>query len=79
MITKSDSHDTLEIKDSYIILPPKILDEENYSNVLNYYKKKFKAKSVKIGFEYSSDQNGKYLTINEIKKIINSQKTKNLQ
>ena len=24
MITKSDSYDTLEIKDSYIILPPKI-------------------------------------------------------
>ena len=69
MITKSDSHDTLETKDSYIILPPKILDEESYSNVLKHYKKKFKAKKVKIGFEYSSDQNGKFLTINEIKKI----------
>ena len=72
MITKSDSYDTLEIKDSYIILPPKILDEENYLNVLNHYKKKFKAKKVKEGFEYSSDQNGKFLSINEIKKIIKS-------
>ena len=74
MITKSDSHDTLEIKYAYIILPPKILDEENYFKVLNYYKKKFKAKKVKIGFEYSSDQNGKFLTIREIKKIISTQK-----
>ena len=74
MITKSDSYDTLEIKDSYIILPPKILDEENYSNVLNYYKKRFKAKKVKIGFEYTSDQNGKFLTIIEIKKIIANRK-----
>ena len=64
----------LEIKDSYIILPPKILDEENYSNVLNHYKKKFKAKKVKIGFEYTSDQNGKFLTIKEIKKIIANRK-----
>ena len=69
MITKSDSHDTLETKNSYIILPPKILDEENYLNVLKYYKKKFKAKKVKVGFEYSSDQNGKFLSIKEIKKI----------
>ena len=72
MITKSDSYDTLETKDSYIILPPKILDEVNYNKVFNHYKKKFKAKKVKAGFEYSSDQNGKFLSINEIKKIINS-------
>ena len=78
MITKSDSHDTLETKNSYIILPPKILDEENYLNVLKYYKKKFKAKKVKVGFEYSSDQNGKFLSIKEIKKIISIQKFKNL-
>ena len=74
MITKSDSYDTLEIKDSYIILPPKILDEENYSYFLNHYKKKFKAKKVKIGTEYTSDQNGKFLTIKEIKKIIANRK-----
>jgi UDP-N-acetylglucosamine 4,6-dehydratase/5-epimerase len=78
MITKSDSYDTLEIKNSFILLPPKILDEENYFNVLNYYKKKFKAKKVKNGFEYSSDQNGKYLTIKEIKKLISTYKFKNL-
>ena len=68
MITKSDSYDTLETKDFYIILPPKILDELNYNKVFNHYKKKFKAKKVKAGFEYSSDQNGKFLSINEIKK-----------
>ena len=78
MITKSDSHDTLEIKDSYIILPPKILDEENYFNVLKYYKKKFNAKKVKIGFEYSSDKNGKFLSIKEIKKLVSIQQLKNL-
>ena len=77
MITKSDSYDTLETNKFYIILPPKILGEVNYYKVLNYYKKKFKAKKVKDGFEYSSDQNGKYLTINEIKKIIISHKLRN--
>ena len=77
MITKSDSYDTLETNKFYIILPPKILGEVNYYKVLNYYKKKFKAKKVKDGFEYSSDQNEKYLTINEIKKIIISHKLRN--
>ena len=73
MITKSDSYYTLETKHFFIILPPRILDEENYYNVLNYYIKKYKAKKVKENFEYSSDQNGEYLTISEIKKIIKNQ------
>ena len=45
---------------------------KNYNKVFNHYKKKFKAKKVRTGFEYSSDQNGKFLSINEIQKIINS-------
>ena len=40
--------------------------------------KLYKAKKVKVGFEYSSDQNGKFLSIKEIKKIISTQKFKNL-
>ena len=71
MITKSDSHSTLETKDFYVILPPKVMDQENNRNVFNYYRKKYNAKKVKLNFEYSSDQNGKYLSRNEIKKIIN--------
>ena len=72
MISKSDSHYTLETKNFYIILPPKILDEENFNIVLNYYKKKFNAKKVKFNFEYSSDNNGKNLSIKELLAHINN-------
>jgi len=73
MITKNDSFYTLETKSFFIILPPRILDEENYYNVFNYYKKKYKAKKVVENFEYSSDQNGDFLTISEIKNMIKNQ------
>ena len=34
------------------------------------FKKKNKSSMVKPGFEYSSDKNGSYLSLNELKKII---------
>ncbi len=64
MISSSDSFSTLETRNFYVILPPENKD------VFKYYKKKYKAKAVKQGFEYSSGNNGKFLTIKEIKKII---------
>ena len=67
MISPSDSFSTLETKNFYTIIP-----KENI-NTYKYYVKKYNAKPVKIGFEYSSDNNGKYLTRSEIKVIINNE------
>ena len=64
MISSSDSFNTLETKNFYIILP------NNNSEVYKYYKVKLRAKKVKEGFEYSSDKNGKFLSVHDIKKII---------
>ena len=71
MITKSDSYSTLELKDMYIILP------SNDKKKIEYYKKKFNAKNVKIDFEYSSNQNEEYLSVEQLEKIIlNEEKSK---
>ena len=70
MISSSDSFSTLETRNFYVILPPENKD------VFKYYKKKYKAKAVKQGFEYSSGNNGKFLTIKEIKKIIANEEKK---
>ncbi len=68
MISSSDSFSTLETKNFYVIIPQK------NSKVHKYYTKKYNAKLVKQGFEYSSNKNGKFLTLNEIKKIIPNEK-----
>ena len=67
MITKSDSYSTIELRDMYIILPSNDLAK------INYYKKKFKAKNVQLNFEYSSNQNGKYLSVKQLQKIISNE------
>ena len=70
MISSSDSFSTLETRNFYVILPP------DNKEVFKYYKKNYKAKAVKQGFEYSSGNNGKFLTIKEIKKIIANEEKK---
>ena len=67
MISSSDSYSTFEMKNSYVILP------QDNIKLNKFYLKKMKAKKVKNGFEYSSNKNGKYLTIKEIKKIMVNQ------
>ena len=64
MISKSDSFSTLEMKNSYVILP------QNNQKIFSYYKKRFKAKKVPLNFEYSSDLNGKFLSLRELERII---------
>ncbi len=71
MISSSDSYNTIETRNFYVILP------QNDNNIISYYKKKFRAKYVKKNFEYSSNSNGKYLTIKELKKIIYDEEKKN--
>jgi len=64
MISSSDSYNTVELPNFYAILP------QGNSKLINKFKKKNKSKMVKSGFEYSSDKNGSFLSLNEIKKII---------
>ena len=61
MITSSDSQDTYDFGNYYAIIVP---------NFLNKYKTK-KLKKVKSGFSYNSGANTDFLTIPEIKKLIN--------
>ena len=70
MVSSSDSFNTLETKKFYIILP------NDNSGVFKYYKVKLGAKKVKEGFEYSSEKNGKFLNVSDIKKIIKDEEKK---
>ena len=63
MISSSDSHTTVELKNYYAILPAV------NKRLIKRFMKKNKCK-VKENFEYSSDKNGKFLSINEIKKLV---------
>ena len=64
MISSSDSQNTLELKNFYIILPS--LNKK----ILSFYSKKFKAKKVKKGFVYNSNSNKNFLTVAKLKKLI---------
>lgn len=64
MISLSDSQNTLELKNFYIILPS--LDKK----ILSIYKKKFGAKKVKKDFSYNSNLNNKFLTLKELAQLV---------
>ena len=64
MITTSDSQNTLEMKNIYIILPS---DDKKFTL---YYKRKFRASKVKKDFTYRSNSTKKFLSVKELKKII---------
>ena len=68
MISSSDSFNTLEFNDFFIINS----DSQYFKNSKNYIykKKKLKFKQCKDGFEYSSDKNDDFLSISDIKKLI---------
>lgn len=72
MISFTESLNSMELNDKYLILPS-FLDPPHFyetRSINNYYKKKFKAKTSKKGFSYNSGQNKNFLTISELKKII---------
>ena len=64
MITISDSLNTIETNKNYFII-----NENPY--LLKYYKNKFNSKFVKKNFRYSSDKNSNFLTIKQLKSIVN--------
>ncbi len=61
LITKADARHTLEFDSFYIILP-----EYNWWNAANHQE----GKSINVDFEYSSDQNEQWLSIEEMQKMI---------
>ena len=67
LISKADSLNTYDIKKYYLIL-------NQEKNLINYYKKKYKARLVKKNFSYSSDNNKDYLNHLKLKKIISNSK-----
>jgi len=70
MITESDSFNTLELKNYFVILP-NTFSENKILSTKKYYKKNFKAKPVKKGFKYNSGNNHDFLTKKELKLFFN--------
>ncbi len=66
MITKSDSLNTIEYKNYYVILPP---NNKNF--------KKLYPKLIKKEFSYSSESNKKFMNAKELKKLVNVFKSLN--
>jgi len=64
MITSNDSVNTIENSKYFIILP----SLEN--SKINKYLKHYSAKKTKEAFSYSSETNGKFLSVKELKKLI---------
>ena len=65
MITESDSFNTFELDNLYIIASPLLI-----SNIENHYKKnKISIKKVKKGFKYNSGENDRFLTVEELKNL----------
>lgn len=62
MITTADAPNTIEFKDFYIILP-----QINFENIEHRYPD---AKKVAPDFEYHSGNNDRWLTVEEMKKLI---------
>ena len=72
MISSSDSFSTVELDNFFAILP------QGNSKLINNFKKKNKSKNVTTGFEYSSDKNGDFLSLIELKKIIKEHEKKTI-
>jgi UDP-N-acetylglucosamine 4,6-dehydratase (inverting) len=65
MIIPSDSHLTVKINKYFLIAPN--------NNIKDKLIKKYKAKNVKNKFHYKSDTNSKFLSVNELRKIISDE------
>jgi len=68
MITQSDSLNTIETDDMYIIVPlnPFSFREE----ILEKFQKYYNAEKVKENFCYRSDNNQEWLTVDDLRKLI---------
>jgi UDP-N-acetylglucosamine 4,6-dehydratase (inverting) len=68
MVTSSDSLNTIETEDYYIIVPN--LTDMNFAEALAKYTAHYRAKPVEPGFRYSSGANDQWLTVDEIRALI---------
>lgn len=68
MITASDSPNTIETEDYYVIVPS--AQEGSYQRVMDRYLSHYKAKLVKPGFCYSSGENTVWLNASQIRDLI---------
>ena len=68
MITSSDSLNTLEFKDFFIILPSTLYLDKKKKNLLTKVYKG--SKFVKDEFNYSSKTNPQFLKIADLKKVL---------
>ncbi len=67
MITESDSFNTFELDNLYIIASPILV-----SNIKNHYEKnKISIKKVKPRFKYNSGENDRFLTVEELRNLYN--------
>ena len=64
LINEADSLNTYSASKYYVLL-------SQFKSLIPYYKKKFKATKVNKVFKYSSNTVGEFLSINQLKKIIN--------
>jgi len=71
MISSNDSYTTVSLKNYYVILPA------GNQKLVKKFITKNKYKKVNDNFEYSSDKNGKFLSTQEIKKLITEYKKNN--
>ena len=72
MISSSDSYNTVEFGKFYVILP------QGNEKLVKKFLSKNKGEKVKENFEYTSGKNGKFLNLNELKKLIKNYKKKKL-
>jgi UDP-N-acetylglucosamine 4,6-dehydratase len=68
MITSSDSQNTIETKDYYVIVPNSL--EGSFKGVMDRYLAHYKAKRVAAGFCYSSGENTEILSAEKIRELI---------
>ncbi len=64
LINEADSLNTYSASKYYVLL-------SQFKSLIPYYKKKFKATKVNKAFKYNSNTVGEFLSINQLKKIIN--------
>ena len=67
MITQSDALNTIEFEDYYVILPSiRLWSKEKFINKSNFRK----GRPCEEGFSYNSNTNQHFLSVNELKKLI---------
>lgn len=68
MVTASDSSNTLE-NDQYFVIVP-MLHKAKHEDTMKRYAEHHQAKAVPIDFRYSSDRNEQWLDVEDIRKLI---------